>query len=146
MMLPPDSLPLEFSWSLAERDARLASWPQETGAIGGRWAFDLITGRMTWERGVYDLFGFEPETQLTRRSAVDCYIGESRAAMEQLRAHAISNRRGFTLDVAIAPANGAPHRWMRLIAAPSCTRGRAVRLEGVKFDVTPLHAPLRTVR
>lgn len=131
-MFSPQPLPLQFSWPLSERTERVDSWRTDAGMTGGRWSFDLISGEMLWDRGVYELFGFPPEAQITRRSAADCYVGESRAAMEQLRAHAIAHHRGFTLDVEIAPANGAPLRMMRLTAAPVCIYRRAIRLEGVK--------------
>ena len=54
--------------------------------------------------------------------------------MERLRAHAIKHQRGFTLDVEINPATGG-RRWMRLIGAPVCEGGRAVRLHGLKLIV-----------
>lgn len=131
-MRPPAPLPLQFSWPLTERAARIDRWKGDAGTIGGRWSFDLLSGEMMWERGIYELFGFPADARITRRSAADCYVGESRAAMEQLRTHAIMHCRGFTLDVEIAPASGGPHHWMRLAAAPICSAKRAVRLEGVK--------------
>ncbi len=54
--------------------------------------------------------------------------------MERLRNHAISHRQGFTLDAEIRPATGKA-RWMRLIGAPVCEAGRAVRLHGIKLIV-----------
>lgn len=131
-MIFPEPLPLASSWALSERRERIDSWMPSGDTVGGRWSFDLSTGEMAWDRAIYELFGFPPHEQLSRRSAVDCYVGESRCAMEQLRAHAIAHRRGFTLDVDIAPANGEPVRRIRLSAAPVCVGHRAVALEGVK--------------
>ena len=51
--------------------------------------------------------------------------------MERLRAHAITHRRGFTLDVEIGPALARPRR-VRLIAAPLCEDGEVVALQGWK--------------
>ena len=80
------------------------------------------------------IFGLPRGVQVSRDEAVALYCEESRAAMERLRAHAIKHRRGFTLDVEISPATGG-RRWMRLIGAPVCEGGRAVRLHGLKLIV-----------
>lgn len=130
-----DSLPLLYSWPLSERGKRIDSLVPDRDEFGGRWSFDLLTGEVTWDRGLYELFGFPAGAPITRRSAADCYVGKSRAAMEQLRAHAIAHRRGFTLEVDIAPVNGAPLRRMRLTAAPVCILRRVIALEGLKYAV-----------
>ena len=104
----------------------------------GLWECDLADDGLVWSAGVYALFGLPPGAALARAEIVQLYADESRGAMERLRAHAIRHRRGFTLDAEIRPVTGGT-RWMRLIAAPVCARGRAVRLRGVKRDVTDLY-------
>lgn len=112
--------------------------PAEVGALGahhaGCWECDLASNKLTWSGGVYDIFGLPRGAQVTREEAVGFYCEESRAAMERLRSHAIRHIRGFTLDVQIRPAAGA-NRWVRLIAAPVCEDGRAVRLHGLKLII-----------
>ena len=112
--------------------------PAWIGALGlhhaGLWEFDLSDNSLIWSGGVYDIFGLPRGVQVSRDEAVALYCEESRAAMERLRAHAIKHRRGFTLDVEISPATGG-RRWMRLIGAPVCEGGRAVRLHGLKLIV-----------
>ena len=44
------------------------------------------------------------------------------------------HKQGFTLDAEICPAIGEA-RWMRLIAAPVCAEGKAVRLHGIKLII-----------
>jgi len=66
-----------------------------------------------------------------RDEAVALYAEELRAKLEQLRAHAIRHRLGFTLDAEIRSATGG-RRWMPLICAPACDGDRPVRLQGLQ--------------
>ena len=100
----------------------------------GLWNCDLDDGSLTWTEGVYDLFGLPRDTLVRRDEAVSFYADESCAAMERLRAYALRHRRGFTLDAEIRPS-GAKPRWMRLVAAPTCSNGRTVRLHGLKMAI-----------
>ena len=112
--------------------------PAQVGALGlhhaGLWECNLSDNSLTWSGGVFDIFGLPRGARISRDEAVAFYCEESRAAMERLRAHAIKHRRGFTLDVEINAVTGG-RRWMRLIGAPVCEDGRAVRLHGLKLIV-----------
>ncbi|WEK42865.1 MAG: hypothetical protein P0Y64_16185 [Candidatus Sphingomonas colombiensis] len=130
-----DPVPLYHSWPLTERRSRFNSMRLERGEPGGQWSCDLATEELTWEPEIYALFGFPVGEVIARRTTADRYIGRSRDVMEELRAHAISHRRGFTVDVEIAPADGAAPRWMRLMAAPICVNRRVVALEGIKWAI-----------
>src|SRR3546814_3131638 len=68
---------------------------------------------------------------VARVDAVARYREGSRAAMERLRAHAITHRRGFTLDVEIG-STPACSRWIRLIAEPICEGEAVGGLRGLK--------------
>jgi PAS domain-containing protein len=112
--------------------------PAQVGALGlhhaGLWECDLSDNSLIWSGGVFDIFGLPRGSRVTRDEAVALYCENSRAAMERLRAHAIKHQRGFTLDVEINPVTGG-RRWIRLIGAPVCEGGRAVRLHGLKLIV-----------
>ena len=112
--------------------------PARVGELGlhhaGLWECSLADNALTWSGGVYDIFGLPRGAKIARDEIVALYCEPSRAAMERLRAHAIKHRRGFTLDVEISPATG-DRRWMRLIGAPVCEGGKAVRLHGLKLIV-----------
>lgn len=146
-------LPVHHSWPLYERDRyfelgqihgcdTLDPLPDVVDIVAppgsvrlGRWECDLSdNNRLSWSDEVYDIFGIARGAAITRDETVALYCEGSRAAMEKLRAYAIKHRRGFTLDVEIAPAQ-APRRWMRLIAAPVCVDDRIVKLYGLKFLV-----------
>lgn len=145
------SYPLTHSWPLFERDQRFdlgqdfrcdLQKPDIAGAEDilaqrgiGVWDCDLSDNSLTWSIGVYDLFGLPRDSVVSRGAAVALYLEHSRAAMERLRAYAIKHKRGFTLDVDIAPATGGS-RTLRLCAAPVCLDGRPARLHGYKRDIT----------
>jgi PAS domain-containing protein len=112
--------------------------PAQVGTLAlhhaGLWECDLSDNGLIWSGGVYDIFGLPRNAKISRDEIVALYCEESRAAMERLRAHAIRHRRGFTLDVEINSVTDG-RRWMRLIGAPVCEDGRAVRLHGLKLIV-----------
>lgn len=149
------ALPLTHSWPLVEQHQRfdlgcllgeagdvLAAPEFHPGLLEahgvGLWECDLSDNSLRWTAGVFDLFGLPRSAALERDEIVALYAEPSRSAMERLRAHAIKHHRGFTLDAEIRPVNG-PVRWMRLIAAPVCVGRRAVRLHGIKQDVSALY-------
>ena len=110
--------------------------PVQVGQLGphhaGCWECNLADQSLFWSGGVYDIFGLPRGVSVSREEAVGFYTERSRSAMERLRDHAIRHNCGFTIDVEIRPAVGAP-RWMRLIGASVCSGGRPVRLHGVKL-------------
>lgn len=144
-------LPLTHSWPLYEQRRRFdlgqtfdepidvfadpeLQRARLTAEHGCFWECDLTDNALTWTAGVFDLFGLPRGAAVKRDEVAALYAEPSRAAMERLRAHAIKHRRGFTLDAEIVPVRG-PRRRMRLIAAPICVGGRAVRLHGLKLDL-----------
>lgn len=151
-----EPLPLYHSWPLFESGVRLAlgddaegiepgallwaavGWAQEDrlAARGmGLWDCDLADQSLRWSAGVYDLFGIPRGERVERPLAVSIYTERSRSAMEQLRAHALRFRRGFTVDVELRRPVGDT-RWMRLSAVPVLRGAKPVRLRGLKQDVT----------
>ncbi len=152
-MLPTEPLPLHHSWPMSDAGERLDLGRVHDGdpAPGftpaplhaadratGRWACDLATNMLTWSSTVYRLFGMPQDNPVDRGVTVSMYAERSRAAMERLRTHAIRHRRGFTLDIQIAPLDDVC-RWLRLTAAPICDAGRVVSLHGYKTDVSDLY-------
>lgn len=115
-----------------------AVMPVKIGAISahhaGCWECDLSTEALSWSGGVFDLFGLPRDATVKRDEIVAFYLEGSRAVMERLRADAIRNQQGFTLDAEIRSAQ-SEMRWMRLIAAPVCEDGRVTRLRGLKFAI-----------
>lgn len=150
-MRATEPLQLHHSWPLTEQRRHFdlgcilscavtdAIDPAKVGQLGihhaGCWECDLADNSLVWSGGVYDIFGLPRGATIRRDEMVAFYSEASRSAMERLRAHAISHRRGFTLDAEIRPAMGSELRIMRLIAAPICDGERVVRLHGLKLII-----------
>jgi diguanylate cyclase (GGDEF)-like protein len=101
----------------------------------GVWQCDLSDDSLTWSDVVYDLFDAPRGSVLDRASTVECYTPQSREALHTLRSQAIAERSGFTLDAEIVTPQGR-HRWIRLTATVQCENGVAVRIFGMKQDIT----------
>ncbi|WP_246688228.1 sensor domain-containing diguanylate cyclase [Methylobacterium sp. WL120] len=131
----------EAQLRLIRRDAeRLAerqrSFDQAAAAAGiGLWECRLHDEALDWSSGVYDLFGIPRGTALSRGRTLEHYPAASRRALEAARTRAIAERTGFRLDAEIRTAAGQL-RWIRLTATVEARAGVAVRLFGIKQDVT----------
>jgi diguanylate cyclase (GGDEF)-like protein len=101
----------------------------------GVWQCDLSDDSLTWSDVVYDLFDAPRGSVLDRASTVECYTPKSREALHTLRSQAIAERSGFTLDAEIITPKGR-QRWIRLTATVQCENGVAVRIFGMKQDIT----------
>lgn len=99
----------------------------------GLFECDLADNSLIWSGGVYDLFGLERGSAISRDQILIHYCEDSRAKMERLRAHALRHLTGFTLDIELRLRAVAERRHVRLIAAPIAADGKAVRLHGVKL-------------
>ena len=106
----------------------------ETASIG-IWECDLATERLTWTDGVYDLFELPRGSNVDRPQTLALYTDASRAAMQAARARAIATCSDFRVDAEIVTARGN-RRWMRLTGAVEAKDGVAVRIFGMKQDIT----------
>lgn len=113
--------------------------PQQTGALAihhaGLWECDLRDDTLIWSGGVYDMFGLKRGLAISREMALEYYSEHSRAALTRMRAYAIRNRCGFTLDAEIHAGAERERRRIRVIAAPVCIDDVVVRLHGVKLII-----------
>lgn len=101
----------------------------------GVWECSLPDNSLQWTDVVYDLFDLPRGAPLDRPSIVDFYTEESARELERLRSRAIAERSGFVMDAAITTARGN-HRWIRINAVVECENGAAVRIFGMKQDIT----------
>lgn len=142
-MRPIEPLPLNHSWPLYDLREHLAPVLLDPGIARndaalaerglGLWHCNLADSKLSWTAGVYDIFGLERDSSVSRTLSVSLYAPDSREAMERLRAYAIRHKRGFTLDVDINQADGVGQCAMRLIAAPILNDADVVvGLHGVK--------------
>ncbi len=101
----------------------------------GIWECTLPDETITWTDTVYELFGLEPRSPLTRAATVAMYTLESRKKLTEVRSAAIRDGEGFTLDAQINSAKGEL-RWIRITAIVERQDGVPVRLFGMKQDIT----------
>ena len=136
---------VQSSWPLSERHqhfelGRMLQCAGDLDAFAPRkpqagwWECNLADRSLIWSDGVYDLFGFERGSTVTREQALVRYTEHSRAALERLRADAVRHGLGFTLDAELKPFDGAS-RWVRIVAAPDLSDGKVVQLHGLKFAI-----------
>lgn len=111
--------------------------PCHIGELGmyhaGLWEYDLRENSLIWSGGVYDIFGFERGSPITRQEALACYTDDSRAKVESLRAYALNHLCGFTIDVEIRAAAVGEVRQVRLIGAPILEQDKVAKLSGLKL-------------
>lgn len=101
----------------------------------GVWECDLATEQLTWTNGVYDIFELPRGALVTRDLVLGLYERESRLRMERVRRQAIEACSSGSLDIRIRTATGL-RRWVRLTIDVEAENGRAVRIFGLKQDIT----------
>jgi diguanylate cyclase (GGDEF)-like protein len=104
-------------------------------AMIGIWECNLADESLSWTNGVYDLFEFPRGSAISREQTLACYTPESRIAMQAARAEAIASCTDFSLVAEIITTTGK-RRWMRLTGAVEADNGVAVRIFGMKQDIT----------
>jgi len=128
---------MSLSLSAAVRHLQTRFGPSAIATVG-MWECDLVSERLTWSDGVYDLFDLPRGAPIERAMTVGFYDAQSRIEMECLRTGAVRDKSDFSLDARIRTALGAD-RWIRITAQVGCVAGQAVRLFGAKHDVTQEH-------
>ncbi|MFL9842015.1 PAS domain-containing protein [Sphingomonas sp. ST-64] len=103
--------------------------------LQARWECDLSDNALRWSDGVYDLFGLERGSPITRDEILKMYLPESHAELARLRAEAIATCGSFTFEARIRRTDGEI-RWMRVTADVVVENGVARTLYGTKLDVT----------
>jgi len=101
----------------------------------GVWECTLPDERLTWTDMVYDIFDLPRGVPPDRRQILTCYEEDSVKALHALRAKAIAERGGFSLDAEITTLKGR-RRWIRITATVECEDGVPVRIFGMKQDIT----------
>ena len=101
----------------------------------GLWECRLRDEALDWSGGVYDLFEIPRGSPLRRARTLEHYPAASLSVLEAARSRAIATGTGFRLETEIVTAKGR-RRWMRLTATVACERGLAVRIFGMKQDIT----------
>jgi diguanylate cyclase (GGDEF)-like protein len=101
----------------------------------GVWECELPSEILTWTDVVYDIFDMPRGIAPARGATVACYSEESAKELTKRRNKAIEDRTGFSLDAEIVTFKGN-RRWIRITASVESVDGVAVRIFGMKQDIT----------
>ena len=101
----------------------------------GVWECDLSDESLVWTDVVYDIFDLPRGTPPDRGQTLGCYPEESARELHKRRSKAIEERTGFSLDAEIVSFKGN-RRWIRITASVESVDGVAVRIFGMKQDIT----------
>ncbi|MBU0724147.1 MAG: sensor domain-containing diguanylate cyclase [Alphaproteobacteria bacterium] len=101
----------------------------------GVWECNLAGEHLTWTDMVYDIFELPRGSALDRGRTLEFYTPGSLEELHERRSKAIEEGTGFTLDAQIITAKGN-RRWMRITATVESENGVAVRIFGMKQDIT----------
>ena len=101
----------------------------------GVWQCNLADQSLHWTDVVYDIFDLPRGSAIDRRHTLQCYTADSVAELHARRSKAIAERTGFSLDAEIVTVKGN-RRWIRITATVECENDVAVRIFGMKQDIT----------
>ncbi|MBF0552882.1 MAG: PocR ligand-binding domain-containing protein, partial [Deltaproteobacteria bacterium] len=108
-----------------------------TEAAGlGVWEYDLISGRLTWDASMFDLYGIEPKAfSATYDAWRNSLLPEDLDRVEKEYNEALNGGKNFDTEFGIRRGNGEV-RTIRTIAQFQHDAGRPVRMVGVNEDIT----------
>ena len=116
------------------RMLRIVQLSEELADIG-HWELDLRTGKQTWSRGLFRLFGLDQAAELCPDEAASLFVDGEDGLLSALGANR-HNRETYCIDVPVKRIDGAG-RTFRLHACNIFGwRGRATRTVGVVIDVS----------
>ncbi|NVN85923.1 MAG: sensor domain-containing diguanylate cyclase [Rhodopseudomonas sp.] len=101
----------------------------------GVWECTLPQESLVWTDVVYDIFDLPRGAALDRGEILRCYPVESARELHKRRSNAIDQCSGFSLDTEIVTVKGN-RRWIRITATVESVDGVAVRIFGIKQDIT----------
>ncbi|HXW98945.1 MAG TPA: PAS domain S-box protein, partial [Methanomicrobiales archaeon] len=123
---------------LAEEDLRKSEEIlNETGHLAriGGWEHDLVTGRATWTRTLYEIDELESGPPPGPGEHLDQYPPPYRAALETAYRRAVETGEPFDLELQVCTAK-KNLIWGRVIGRPVMENGRCVRMTGAFQDIT----------
>ncbi len=113
----------------------------ETGIIAriGGWKHDMVTGKATWTRALYDIIEIEPGHPVPGvNEHLDYYPPEDRRRLEEAYDRAIERGEPFDLELPARTATGRP-LWCRMLGRPVMRDGKCVEMRGTFQDITEYH-------
>jgi signal transduction histidine kinase len=126
---------VESRKALEEQHERLLE-AQKIGQLGS-YEFDIVSNRVRWSDEMYSLMGIPPGTALTFDDAINVYLPEDAAIMQNMAAKSIETGDGFEMEAAFKKADDQSVHYVFVANKVVRDRfGRAIKLRGIAQDVT----------
>ncbi|MBD2679210.1 MULTISPECIES: PAS domain-containing protein [Nostoc] len=110
----------------------------------GNWEYELATGKITWSKGLFDLFNREPTLlEPTYEENLQLYHPEDRHKLHQSVERAIATGESYKEILRVPQPDGSNRYFEGIGHAQFNADGRVIRLYGTAQDVTEKQAALR---
>jgi PAS domain S-box-containing protein len=118
------------------REARqLLDEVQGLAKLGG-WKCDVVTGRIVWTKGVYEIYGVDQDVNPSDVGwAVASYAPEDREMIAQAFKRAVDGGEPYDLELRFVRSDGV-RLWVRTIGSPIVENGKVVAVAGTIADIT----------
>jgi len=120
---------------LARNEDLLAS--TERLANTGGWELDIETGDTRWTDGTYDIYGLDPDTELTKQEAIEFYHPEDRGEIKRLVDRCIDIGESYEATLRLIGADDQL-RWVHTNGEAIRKNGDIVAIRGAIQDITDL--------
>lgn len=137
-----ENLADQIALALAERKAQASvrrneAILNETGSIAriGGWEHDLVAGKATWTKALYDIFESESGELPGPNEHLNYYPPDDQARLAAAYQHAVETGKPFDLELQVFTAKKRTI-WVNVIGRPVMENGKCVRMVGMLQDIT----------
>ncbi|MEJ6486288.1 PAS domain-containing protein, partial [Nostoc punctiforme UO1] len=112
-------------------------------ALLGNWEFDIVTGKITWSKQLFDLFNRDPaQSEPNYQENLQLYWAEDAGKLAQATERAMSTGESYKLILRASPIYGSTIYIEGIGYAEFNADGKVIRLYGTAQDVTERQAAL----
>jgi len=119
-----------------ERNEDLLASTERLANTGG-WELDIKTGDTRWTDGTYDIYGLDPDTELTKQEAIEFYYPEDRGEIKRLVERCIDTGESYETTLRLIDADDQLH-WVLTNGEAIEKNGEIVAIRGAIRDITDL--------
>ncbi|MFN6513667.1 MAG: PAS domain S-box protein [Nostoc sp. CreGUA01] len=113
----------------------------------GNWEYELATGKITWSKGLFDLFNRETTLlEPTYEENLQLYHPEDRQKLHQAVERAIATGESYKAILRVPQLDGSNRCFEAIGHAEFNADGRVIRLYGTAQDITQKQAALRDLQ
>ncbi len=106
----------------------------EAAKLGAIW--DLVNGKAVWSKSRRELFGLDPDREITFDVFIESIIPEDRDRVRRSIMESLENRTGYNVELRVDLPDGA-RRWIRTRGRGFYDeKGKPVRMVGMSWDIT----------